>query len=98
VGYGNQYVGVAARNIPEKQNVFIGNIGLNFGARLLPYVALYWQNSLNLAPTYYLSGNLFKTSWLPPDGYFYTGLLVSVNFGKPYGGTKYSKKYKCPRF
>ncbi|MFN4083240.1 MAG: hypothetical protein ACK4K9_06370 [Bacteroidia bacterium] len=101
VGYGNQYSDILPtnKNIPNKPIVPIGNLGINLGYRIAPFLSIYWQNNLSLAPTYYLSGNLYKWSILPPDGYFYTGFLVSINFGQASnGGARNYGKYKCPKF
>lgn len=94
VGYGDLYrnSSVVARQIPEKQLVPIGNLGFNIGLRLSPVIALYWQNNLSLALTNKMSGNLFKRSQIPPDGYFYTGLLLSFRLGAG------ANRYGCPKF
>jgi hypothetical protein len=94
VGYGDLYrnSSVVTRQIPDKQLVPIGNLGFNIGARLSPVIALYWQNNLSLSLTNKMSGNLFKRSQIPPDGYFYTGLLLSFRLGTG------ANRYGCPKF
>jgi len=92
VGYNTEYDGIASRQLPAKQIAPIGNLGFNIGYRLSPIFALYWQNNLSLAATNKMSGNLFKRSMIPPDGYFYTGFLISARL--ELGGTRYG----CPKF
>jgi hypothetical protein len=99
VGYGNtettNRVGASLNvyddHIPNKKLAIIGNLGFNMGFRITREVRLYWENSLNISLSNKMSGNLVKTSKIPPDMYFYTGLQLSYRFGAG------SSRVGCPR-
>ncbi|MBC7384369.1 MAG: hypothetical protein H7296_15490 [Bacteroidia bacterium] len=97
VGYKNAAVGdrpisFGFIDIPDKKAAIVGNIGINLGFRVTQNVSLYWENSLNVTSSNKLSGNLFKSSFIPPDSYFFSGLGVYVNIGS---GS--SRPLNCPR-
>jgi len=99
VGYGNtettNRVGASLNvyddHIPNKKLAIIGNLGFNMGFRITREVRLYWENSLNISLSNKMSGNLVKTSKIPPDMYFYTGLQLCYRFGAG------SSRVGCPR-
>lgn len=94
VGYGDLYKNSVAvtRQEPDRVLAPIGNIGLNIGFRLGSQIHLYWNNNLSVSTTNKMSGNLFKKSKIPPDGYLYTGLALSIRLGAG------AARYGCPKF
>ncbi len=75
----------------EKQKAIIGNLGIVLGFRLGNNLTLYWETTTNISTSNKMSGNLAKKSWIPPDGYLFTGVGLYVNFGR-------SNQIGCPRF
>jgi hypothetical protein len=90
VGYNGQMPAGRVQN--EKQKAIIGNIGMVLGMRLTNNLTLYWETTTNISTSNKMSGNLYKRSWIPPDGYFFTGIGLYINFGGQ------SNKIGCPRF
>lgn len=91
VGYNGEILSV--RDQKEKQKAIIGNIGAVLGFRLNSYFSLYWETTLNLSTSNKMSGNLMKRSWIPTDGYFFSGVGLYVNFGNGK-----SNRLGCPKF
>lgn len=97
VGYQNtldgQFPGIAvSKKVQNKPIAIIGNVGFNIGLRVTPILHLYWQNNFAVSTSNKMSGNLFKRSWIPPDGYLYTGILLSIRMGAG------PSRYGCPKF
>ncbi|OYU95030.1 MAG: hypothetical protein CFE21_12025 [Bacteroidetes bacterium B1(2017)] len=96
VGYGyanrTDWKGAAFTDIAKKKLTFLGNLGLNIGFRMGRNMSLYYETSLQVSTSNKLSGNLSKTSAIPPDCYLYTGLSFYYRFGKAGG------RLGCPKF
>ncbi|MBC7384368.1 MAG: hypothetical protein H7296_15485 [Bacteroidia bacterium] len=89
LGYGST---TGAKDIPGEKIALLGNLGINLGFKLSPNISIYYENSLQVALTNQLSGNLFKKSLIPPDAYYYMGLSVYLRFGG------YANRIGCPKF
>jgi len=89
VGYGPT---ATFKNLPNRQFAGIVNGGVTMGFRISPAIAIYWENIATITTTNKLSGNLFRTAFLPPDAYFYSGLSLSFKLD---GG---SGRLGCARF
>ncbi len=85
VGYGffgrKDLKGKALNDIYNKKFAALLNVGLNLGFKLNRNLAMYWENSFQISLSNKLSGNLNKTSVIPPDCYFYSGISVFYSFG-----------------
>jgi hypothetical protein len=93
VGFGN--IATKSGNvIPEKEVAWLAILGFNVGYRVNNYMSVYFENTLTLSNTNKISGNLFRKSNLPPDGYFYSAFTVYIN----YVSFKNHKRVKCPKF
>jgi hypothetical protein len=91
IGYGIEDGYLGTRNSPDKVTAVTGHAGINIGYRVSENINLYFENNFNLTTTNKLSGNLFKYSWIPTDGYWYSGLALYIRL--------FSKKADaCPRF
>ncbi|MFY8110195.1 MAG: hypothetical protein ACOVO9_14440 [Bacteroidia bacterium] len=87
-GYADGYLGT--KNAPDKVTAVTGHAGLNIGLRVSENIRIYLENNFNLTTTNKLSGNLYKYSWIPTDGYWYSGVALYIGFG--------GKTDACPRF
>lgn len=76
----------------KKQAAVIGNFGISLGFRLLKNVSIYWENNVNISTSNKMSGNLHKKSWIPPDGYFFSGIGLFINITPSRG------RLGCPKF
>lgn len=65
-----------------------GLVGINFGMKLGPNFALYFENNLTLSSGNF-PGNGYRTWFVPPDSYWYSGLAL---YYRP------RLKTYCPRF
>lgn len=91
VGYNGTIISI--KDQPEKQLAIIGNLGIVAGFSLNRYMSIYWENLINISTSNKMTGNLFKRSWIPPDGYYYTGLSLYIQLS---GGR--SDQLGCPKF
>lgn len=82
----------SSKDQENKQLAVVGNFGITLGFRLLNNVSIYWENNVNISTSNKMSGNLHKQSWIPPDGYFFTGVGLFINITPARG------KISCPRF
>jgi hypothetical protein len=90
IGYGIEDGYLGTRNSPDKVTAVTGHAGFNIGLRVSDNLRIYLENNFNLTTTNKLSGNLFKYSWIPTDGYWYSGIALYIGFG--------GKTDACPRF
>ncbi len=90
VGYGGSLT--SSKGQANKQVAVIGNFGLVLGCSLSKVVSIYWENTINISTSNKMAGNLYKRSWIPPDGYFFSGIGVYFNISKQKG------KLGCPKF
>lgn len=90
VGYNGVLKG--SKNQNEKQAAIIGNFGITLGFKLLKNLSVYWENNVNISTSNKMSGNLHKRSWIPPDGYFFTGIGLFINITPSRG------RLSCPKF
>ena len=90
IGFGIQNGFSGSKHDPNKVTAVTGHVGLNIGFRISKNINFYLENNFNLTTTNKLSGNLFKYSWIPPDGYWYSGIALYIRFNK--------KEAACPRF
>jgi hypothetical protein len=90
VGYSGEIK--TSKDQAEKQNAIIGNFGLVLGMRVTNNINLFWQNTVNISTSNKMSGNLHKRSWIPPDGYFFTGIGLYINI------TQRKGRLGCPKF
>lgn len=90
IGLGYQDGFNGTKNMPNKMAGITGCAGINFGFRVSRNINLYLENNLNLTTTNRLSGNLYKRSWIPTDGYWYSGVAVYIRLGR--------NADACPRF
>ena len=89
VGYG----GVPSLlNQPGRQTAIIGNTGVAIGYRFSRSLSIYWENTYNLSASNKMTGNLVKTSNLPPDGYFFSSVGLYLRFNEGRG------QLSCPKF
>lgn len=89
VGYGD--IG-ARRTQRERQTSFLGHTGIAIGYKLNKNVSLYWETTYNMSTCNKMTGNLFKKSLIPPDGYLYSSVGIFVRFGNNHG------RLSCPKF
>lgn len=90
IGFGIEDGYLGTRNSPDKVTAVTGHAGFNIGLRVSDNLRIYLENNFNLTTTNKLSGNLFKYSWIPTDGYWYSGIALYIGFG--------GKTDACPRF
>jgi len=90
VGYSGEIK--TSKDQADKQIAVIGNFGLVLGMRLTKNISLYWQNTVNISTSNKMSGNLHKRSWIPPDGYYYSGIGLYINI------TQQKGRIGCPKF
>jgi hypothetical protein len=90
VGYGGSTL--SRKDQAKKQAAVIGNFGVSLGFRLFKNMTLYWENNVNISTSNKMSGNLHKRSWIPPDGYFFTGIGLFINITPSRG------RLSCPKF
>lgn len=90
IGYNGSIV--SAKDQPNRQLSIIGNVGLVLGFRISQHVSLYWENTVNISTSNKMTGNLFKKSWIPPDGYYFSGISLYINFGSR------GNQLGCPKF
>ncbi len=90
IGYNFEDGYLGQKNTPNKLYSITGCIGINLGIRISRNVNLYLENNLNLTTTNKLSGNLYKRSWIPTDGYWYSGVALYIRIRRNVDA--------CPRF
>jgi len=89
VGYGNA---IAGKVQTERQTALIANTGVALGYRLNSTFSLYWETTYNMSASNKMSGNLFKRSLIPPDGYLYSSVGLFIRFSGKRG------QLGCPKF
>jgi len=89
VGYG----GIAANgNQPNRQTAILGNTGIAIGYRFSRSLSMYWENTFNLSTSNKMTGNLYKRSYIPTDGYFFSSVGLYFRFNNRRG------QLTCPKF
>ncbi len=83
---------ISSNDQANKQVAIIGNFGLVLGYRLSERLCVYWENSVNISTSNKMSGNLYKRSWIPPDGYFFSGIGIYFKISPQKG------RLGCPKF
>ncbi|MFY8019969.1 MAG: hypothetical protein ACOVP1_02180 [Bacteroidia bacterium] len=90
IGYGYADGFDGQKHDPSKRIAVTGHAGFNIGIRITKNINIYQENNFNLTTSNMLSGNLYKRSWIPTDGYWYSGLALYIRWG--------NKADACPRF
>ncbi|MCG9881151.1 MAG: hypothetical protein MH472_11185 [Bacteroidia bacterium] len=90
VGYNNAIK--TGKIQPERQTALIANTGIALGYRLNHTFSVYWETTYNMSSSKKMSGNLFKRSLIPPDGYLYSSVGLFIRFGSKRG------QLSCPKF
>ena len=89
VGYGD--IGANKAQL-ERETALIGQTGIAIGYQFSDALSAYWETTYNMSSTNKMSGNLFKRSLIPPDGYLYSSVGIFVRFGSKRG------QLSCPKF
>ena len=90
IGYGFADGFGGQKHDPSKRISVTGHAGFNIGIRITKNINIYQENNFNLTTSNKLSGNLYKRSWIPTDGYWYSGIALYIRWG--------NKTDACPRF